>query len=67
IIAVVLVISAVHRESPLKPLNPVTSRIHIGSDNDVPQATQAAKKLGPTESSRAAADETAEAEAQSTP
>jgi UDP-glucose 4-epimerase len=65
IIAVVLVISAVHRESPLKPLKPVTSRIHIGTDND--GVTQAAKKLGPAESSRAVATETAEAEAQSAP
>jgi UDP-glucose 4-epimerase len=65
IIAVVLVISAVHRESPLRPLRPVTSRIHIGSDSDVPQATQAAKNLGPTESSRAAAAETAAAEEES--
>lgn len=63
IVAVVLVISAVHRESPLKPLRPVTSRIHIGTDPDESQATQAAKKLGPAESSRAVANETAEAEA----
>jgi UDP-glucose 4-epimerase len=62
IVAVVLVISAVHRESPLKPLRPVTSRIHIGTDPDESQATQAAKKLGPAESSRAVANETAEAE-----
>ena len=61
VIAVVLVIAAVHRESPLKPLHPVTSRIHIGTDND-PTATQAAKKLGPAESSREVATETAEAE-----
>jgi UDP-glucose 4-epimerase len=61
IIAVVLVISAVHRESPLKPLRPVTSNIHIG-DNDTPTATPAAKKLGPAESSREVANETAEAE-----
>jgi len=61
VIALVLVIAAVHRESPLKPLHPVTSRIHIGSDND-PTATQAAKKLGPAESSREVAAETAEAE-----
>jgi UDP-glucose 4-epimerase len=61
IIAVVLVISAARRESPLKPLRPVTSRIHIGTDSD-PSATQAAKKLGPAESSRAVATETVEAE-----
>jgi UDP-glucose 4-epimerase len=61
VIALVLVLSAVHRESPLKPLRPVTSRIHIGTDND-PTATQAAKQLGPAESSRAVATETAEAE-----
>ena len=61
IIAVVLVISAARRESPLKPLRPVTSRIHIGTDSD-PTATQAAKKLGPAESSRAVATETAEAQ-----
>jgi UDP-glucose 4-epimerase len=63
VIAVVLVIAAVHRESPLKPLHPVTSRIHIGTDPDTaPQATQAAKTLGPAESSREVANETAEAE-----
>jgi UDP-glucose 4-epimerase len=62
VIAVVLVLAAVHRESPLKPLHPVTSRIHIGTDNDPPQATQAAKNLGPAESSREVATETAEAE-----
>ena len=60
IIAVVLVISAARRESPLRPLKPVTSRIHFGTDPDV---TQAAKKLGPVESSREVAKETAEAEA----
>jgi UDP-glucose 4-epimerase len=60
IIAVVLVISAARRESPLKPLKPVTSRIHIGTDND---ATQASQQLGPAESSRKVADETTEAEA----
>jgi UDP-glucose 4-epimerase len=62
IIAVVLVISAVHRESPLRPLHPVTSRIHFGTDSD---ATQAAKTLGPAESSRAVAAETAKAEEES--
>ncbi|MDX6654383.1 MAG: processive 1,2-diacylglycerol beta-glucosyltransferase, partial [Solirubrobacterales bacterium] len=62
IIAVVLVISAARRESPLKPLRPVTSRIHIGTDSD-PTVTQAAQKLGPAESSREVAAETAEAEA----
>ena len=65
IIAVVLVISAVHRESPLRPLHPVTSRIHFGTDNDGTQATQAAKSLGPTESSRAVAAEIAAAEGES--
>jgi hypothetical protein len=44
-------------------LHPVTSRIHIGTDNDpTPQATQAAKNLGPAESSREVAAETVEAE-----
>jgi UDP-glucose 4-epimerase len=62
IIAVVLVISAVHRESPLKPLRPVTSRIHIGTDPDHPQATPAAKKLGPSTSSREVANQTVEAQ-----
>jgi UDP-glucose 4-epimerase len=65
IIAVVLVISAVHRESPLRPLRPVTSRIHIGTDNDTPQATQAAKSLGPAESSREVANEITAAEEKS--
>jgi HAMP domain-containing protein len=62
VIALVLVLAAVHRESPLKPLHPVTSRIHIGADNDTPQATQAAKQLGPSGSSREVSTETAEAE-----
>jgi nucleoside-diphosphate-sugar epimerase/UDP-N-acetylglucosamine:LPS N-acetylglucosamine transferase/HAMP domain-containing protein len=63
VIALVLVLAAVHRESPLKPLHPVTSRIHIGTDNDpTPQATQAAKHLGPAASSREVSTATAEAE-----
>jgi UDP-glucose 4-epimerase len=67
LVAVVLVLSAVHRESPLKPLKPVTSRIHIGTDNDQSRATQAAKRLGPSGTSREVANETAAAEAQSAP
>ena len=63
VIALVLVISAVHRESPLKPLTPVTSRIHFGPDQDPSKATQASQQLGPAESSREVATETAEAEA----
>jgi UDP-glucose 4-epimerase len=37
-VAVVLMLSLVQRESPWKVAKPVTSRIHIGSEND-PQAT----------------------------
>jgi UDP-glucose 4-epimerase len=62
-IALVLMLSVVKRESPLKPLRPVTSRIHIGTDTD-PQATAkpAAKTIGPVGS--VAAEEAA---ASSTP
>jgi UDP-glucose 4-epimerase len=62
-IALVLMLSVVKRESPLKPLRPVTSRIHIGTDTD-PQATAkpAAKTIGPAGS--VAAEEAA---ASSTP
>ncbi len=64
VVAVILVISAVHRESPLRPLQPVTSRIHIGTDPDTsaPNAAQAAQRLGPTGSSREVANETAAAQ-----
>jgi len=34
VIAVVLMVSLVQRESPLKVAKPVTSRIHIGKDSD---------------------------------
>jgi UDP-glucose 4-epimerase len=55
-VAVVLMLSLVKSESPLKPLRPVTSRIHFGADNDQ-QATArpAAKKTGPVEQAPAGA------------
>jgi UDP-glucose 4-epimerase len=42
VIAVVLMLSLVQRESPLKVAKPVTSRIHIGKDNDTQAAAQPA-------------------------
>ena len=49
-VAIVLVLSLVKSESPLKPLRPVTSRIHFGTDNDQrATAEPAAKKLEPAE------------------
>ncbi len=44
-VAVVLMLSLVKKESPLKPLKPVTSRIHIGTDND--QTAKPAAKTTP--------------------
>ncbi len=41
-VALVLALSLAKRESPLKPLKPVTSRIHFGQDNDVSNAKPAA-------------------------
>ncbi len=49
-VAFVLALSLAKRESPLKPLRPVTSRIHFGQDNDVSNARPAASarpRLGP--------------------
>jgi UDP-N-acetylglucosamine:LPS N-acetylglucosamine transferase len=42
VIAVVLMLSLVQRESPLKVAKPVTSRIHIGKDNDTQVVAQPA-------------------------
>jgi UDP-glucose 4-epimerase len=58
-ILIVLMFSMVKRESPLKGAaavaRPVTSRIHLGSDNDpTAVAKPAAKKLTPAESGQAA-------------
>ena len=58
-VLVVLMLSMVKRESPLKGAaavaKPVTSRIHLGKDNDAPTtAKPAAKTLTPAESSAAA-------------
>jgi UDP-glucose 4-epimerase len=44
-VAVILMLSLVKRESPLKPLRPVTSRIHFGTDPDQ-TAEPAAKAVG---------------------
>jgi UDP-glucose 4-epimerase len=59
VVAVVLMLSIVKRESPLKPLRPVTSRIHIGTDND-PAATAepASKRLGPAEATTTSSSST---------
>ena len=66
-IALVLMLSLVKRESPLKPLRPVTSRIHIGTDADQPAvARPAAKTIGPAEPAAPAAG-AKEAAATSTP
>jgi UDP-glucose 4-epimerase len=48
--AVVLVLALVHTESPVKALKPITSRIHIGKDNDpTVTAEPTAKETGPVE------------------
>ncbi len=66
-IALVLMLSLVKRESPLKPLRPVTSRIHLGTDSDQPAvARPAAKTIGPAEPAAPAAG-AKEAAAASTP
>jgi UDP-glucose 4-epimerase len=44
----VMVLSIAKRESPLKPLRPVTSRVHFGTDNDA-TAKPAAKAIAPAE------------------
>lgn len=48
-VVVVLALSLVKKESPLKPLRPVTSRIHFGTDNDQATAQPAAKKIEASE------------------
>jgi UDP-glucose 4-epimerase len=53
-VAVILMLSVVKRESPLKPLKPVTSRIHLGQDSDTPAVSPAAEAQ-----SNAASEETA--------
>jgi UDP-glucose 4-epimerase len=56
-VAVILMLSAVKRESPLKPLKPVTSRIHLGQDPDTPAvspATEAQSKAGSEETAASA-------------
>jgi UDP-glucose 4-epimerase len=55
VVAVVLMLSLVKRESPLKPLKPVTSRIHFGTDNDPVTAKPAAKKIDRAEVAPASA------------
>jgi hypothetical protein len=58
-IAVVLMLSLVKSESPLKPLRPVTSRIHFGNDNDpAAAAAPASKRLGPAETAATSANAT---------
>jgi UDP-glucose 4-epimerase len=54
-LAVVLMLSVVKKESPLKPLRPVTSRIHFGTDNDPATAEPAAKKIDQAEVAPASA------------
>jgi UDP-glucose 4-epimerase len=58
LIAVVLMLSIVKRESPLRVAKPVTGRIHFGTDPDQ-QATAkpAAKKLSPEEAAAASSNQ----------
>ena len=44
-VVLILALSLAKRESPLKPLRPVTSRIHFGKDNEVSKATPAASGM----------------------
>jgi UDP-glucose 4-epimerase len=57
-IAVILMLSVVKRESPLKPLKPVTSRIHLGQDSDTPAVSPAAEAQVEPASEKAAASTT---------
>ncbi len=55
-VAVILMLSIVKRESPLKPLKPVTSRIHLGQDPDTPAVSPAAEVQAETATEEAAAN-----------
>ena len=57
-VAVVLMLSIVKRESPLKPLKPVTSRIHLGQDPDTPAVSPAAEAQPEIASEKAAPSST---------
>jgi UDP-N-acetylglucosamine:LPS N-acetylglucosamine transferase len=51
-VAVILMLAVVKRESPLKPLKPVTSRVHFGQDPDTPAispSTEAQSSIGSEE------------------
>jgi UDP-glucose 4-epimerase len=54
-VAVILMLSVVKRESPLKPLKPVTSRIHLGQDPDTPAVAPASEAQSKSASGQAAA------------
>ncbi|MGV1049953.1 MAG: NAD-dependent epimerase/dehydratase family protein [Solirubrobacterales bacterium] len=58
VIAVVLMLSIVKRESPLRVAKPVTGRIHFGADPDQQTAKPASKKLGPAEAAAASSSST---------
>lgn len=57
-VAVILMLSIVKRESPLKPLKPVTSRIHLGQDSDTPAVSPSTEAQAETASEKAAASST---------
>jgi UDP-glucose 4-epimerase len=57
-IALILMLSVVKRESPLRPLRPVTSRIHLGKDTDTPAVSPATQAPVETPSEEAAASAT---------
>ncbi len=58
-VAVILMLSLVKRESPLKVAKPVTSRVHFGTDSDQQTAAPAAKTLGETQPAAAEEKEAA--------
>ena len=60
LLILVVALSIAKRESPLKPLKPVTSRVHFGADEDA-TAKPAAKTIAPAQAS------TEEAAASATP
>lgn len=57
-VAVILMLSIVKRESPLKPLKPVTSRIHLGQDSDTPAVFPSTGAQAETATEKAAASPT---------
>lgn len=64
VLILVMVLAIAKRESPLKPLKPVTSRVHFGTDSDA-TAKPAAKTIVPAEAQAETASE--KAAASSTP